>query len=382
MIILENINQIAIITNIPTPYRQKQWEYYFKEGNLDLSIYYCAKSEKDRLWTFKKYSGVNENFMKGISLFKFHFNPGILKTFWRNYDLYIVGSFGYPTVMIAILFLRLFKKPWVLIHDGVSPLKLNKEKWHIKLIKRFFMNGADAYFANGITGKKDLQSYSISDEKIFNQYLTVDIENFMQKSVEKEKLHKDIRLKYRISSSSIVIIYSGRLIKTKGVQDLIFAAEKLINKGYNIKVLIVGEGSYKDKLETLCGKIRDYVIFTGHIEPEEIYKYYYASDIFVLPTYDDPWGLVVNEAMACGLPIIVSRAAGCSLNLIKNNGYVIPENDVNKLCDAITKLMDPNVRNNCSKKSKELIKDWSYQNSLKSFNDLIKFIQQSRCGKN
>jgi glycosyltransferase involved in cell wall biosynthesis len=368
------MNKISIITNIPTPYRRKQWEYFSKQDNLDLTIYYGAKIENDRFWTFKKASNISEKFMNGVSLSKFHFNPGILKIIWEDYDLFVMGSYGYPTVMIAILLLRLFNKPLVLIHDGVSPLKLNNEKWHVKLTKGLFMKGADAYFANGTVGKCDLQNYGVSTEKIFNQYLTVDVQDFIKKGNKKEEFRENIRLKHGIDNSSVVVMYSGRLIKSKGVQDLLSAFEKLIKKGYDIKALIVGEGRYKKNLKHYCKEIKSSVIFTGHVEPEEIHKYYYASDIFVLPTYDDPWGLVVNEAMACGLPVIVSKAAGCSMDLVKNNGYVISENDVDGLCDVIIILMDSKVRDSYSKRSEELIKNWSYGNSLKSFNDLIKFI--------
>jgi glycosyltransferase involved in cell wall biosynthesis len=376
VVIVKNIKKISVITNIPTPYRQIQWKYYSKEGNLDLTLYYCAKSEKDRRWNLKKMSNVCEKFMKGVSISNFHFNPGIFRVINVDCDLFVVGSYGYPTVMIAILLLRLLKRPWVLIHDGISPLKLNNEKWYVKVTKRIFLKGANAYFANGTVGKCDLQNYGISEEKIFNQYLTVDINDFMQKGDKKEEFRQSIRSKYGIDSKSIVLMYSGRLIKSKGVQDLLSAVDKLINNGYNIRALIVGEGSYKKELENYSREMKLEVVFTGHIEPEEILKYYYASDIFILPTHDDPWGLVVNEAMACGLPIITSEAAGCSIDLVKNNGYVVSRNNVGELCDAIIKLLDSKVRISYGKRSKEIIKDWSYENSLKNFNDLIQFIKR------
>ena len=130
-------------------------------------------------------------------------------------------------------------------------------------------------------------------------------------------------MRYSIHENSIVIMYAGRLMLDKGIQELISAVKILSRKKFDIKLLIVGEGKFKNELEYFVNDIRDLVIFTGHVEISEIYKYYFASDIFVLPTYNDSWGLVVNEAMACGLPIIVTNAAGCYFDLVKNNGFVV-----------------------------------------------------------
>ena len=113
----------AIITNIPTPYRRKQWEYYSKQDNLDLTIFYCAKKEKDRLWNVKNASGVKEVFLSGIIFFNLHLNPSIFKVILSSYDLFVIGGYGYPTNMIAIIMLKFLKKPWVFMHDGYLTLE-------------------------------------------------------------------------------------------------------------------------------------------------------------------------------------------------------------------------------------------------------------------
>ena len=76
---------------------------------------------------------------------------------------------------------------------GISPLKLNKEEWYVRLIKNYFIKGANAYFANGTIGKLELQSYDIKDDKIFNQCMTVDIDYFFKKLENKEKFKKEIK---------------------------------------------------------------------------------------------------------------------------------------------------------------------------------------------
>ena len=143
----------------------------------------------------------------------------------------------------------------------------------------------------------------------------------MRKKQYKEKYFEEIRQQHNISRNEIVLLYVGRLIKEKGIQDVIHVIDKLRKDEFPIKLLVVGDGIYRNELEDLSINSNG-IIFTGEIGYEELPKYCYASDILVLPTYDDVWGLTINEGMACGLPIITSTSAGAYLDLIYNNGCV------------------------------------------------------------
>ncbi len=371
---MKNKMKIAIITNIPTPYRQKQWEHYSKVDNIDITVFYCSNKEQDRFWNVKPAFGIKEVFLRGIHLKDLHFNPGIFKII-NKYDFFIIGGYGYPTVTLLILILNFLRKPWALMIDGISPDQLTNEKWYTNLIKRFFIKGAELYFANGTISKLYLKKYKIPGNKIFNQYMTVDINYFIEKEAEGIENRNKIRHKYGINDDSIVIMYAGRIVPNKGINDLIEATNHLNNQKYNICTLIVGDGKIKEELELQTKNSQDKVIFTGHIQPSDLYKYYYASDIFILPTHDDPWGLVVNEAMSCGLPAITTNAAGCSLDLIKGNGYTIKAGEKKELIHAIEQLTDFKLRKSYGKKSREIISNWTYEESLKSLNEMIEMIR-------
>ncbi|MBP2047056.1 glycosyltransferase family 4 protein [Methanobacterium aggregans] len=364
--------KIAIITNIPTPYRKKQWEYYSNCEYLDITVFYCANIEKDRYWNVDSSEGIKEVFLRGISFRSFHFNPGVLKTVFQDFDAFFVGGYGYPSVLMSIFALKLLKKPWVMIIDGICPLNLKKGNFIIEKIKKTLINGADAYFANGTVSAKYLEKYEVPPKKIFNQYMTVDVDYFVKKGNDASKFRSEIRKKYDINENSVVIMYAGRLIEHKGVQDLIKSVKNLKNRNINVKTLIVGEGNFKKELIKQSEDIREEVIFAGHVDPAEIYKYYYASDIFVLPTYDDPWGLVVNEAMACGLPVIVTDATGCFLDLVKDNGYIVKSHDICELSLSIEKAMKNSVK--LGNNSYKQILGWNYEHSLMNIINLICYI--------
>jgi glycosyltransferase involved in cell wall biosynthesis len=104
------------------------------------------------------------------------------------------------------------------------------------------------------------------------------------------------------------------------------------------------------------------ICFPGFAQRENLAGLYALSETLVLPTHSDPWGLVVNEAMACGLPIIVSSVAGCSADLVEDgwNGYVVPPRDVEKLSVAIDTLVrHPELRQRMSGRSLERIRNYS-----------------------
>lgn len=371
--------RVAVITNIPAPYRQKQWEHYATIRNLSITVFYCAKREQDRFWNVQPASGVREVFLGGISYREWHFNPSIFLLPFQKFDLFLVGGYGFPTVMIAIVLLKLFNMNWAMVTDGIAPPRLKSEKWYVRAIQRFFTKGANAYFVNGTAAKKWLKRFGIPDESVFDQYLTVDVNYFLESEKASKKTRIHTRRRHKIRDDAIVVLYVGRLAPVKGIEDLIAAVNSLVeDKNYEVAALIVGEGEQRARLESEAKNLPANVVFTGYVEPSELCRCYYASDIFVLPTHNDPWGLVINEAMACALPIITTDAAGSSRDLVKNNGYVIHPGDVSSLSSAIEKLMDADVRKAFGEESRRIISKWTYEESSESFENMVRYLNSER----
>jgi len=129
------------------------------------------------------------------------------------------------------------------------------------------------------------------------------------------------------------------------------------------RVVFAGDGASKEELTQRAKRIGPgAVYFPGFVQREDLAGLYAIAETLVLPTHSDTWGLVVNEAMACGLPIIVSSAAGCSADLVQNgwNGYVVPPRDSEKLSVAINALVrNPELKRRMSARSSERIRDYS-----------------------
>lgn len=169
-----------------------------------------------------------------------------------------------------------------------------------------------------------------------------------------------------------MLLYVGRLIELKGVQDLIQAYSEVKKENNNVYLFIVGFGTYEEALRRMSKDIKD-IFFVEHVDYAKIHEYYFASDLLILPTYDDSWGLVINEAMACGIPVATTTAAGAYLDLVKDNGYTYEAKDVKALVDIIKRYFeDPDLLLKHSQNSLKIIKEFSFENSKREVERIIK----------
>ncbi len=159
----------------------------------------------------------------------------------------------------------------------------------------------------------------------------LDLEDFTLKDNE-------IRKKIGLSDDDRVIIYVGRLIYGKGVQDLIYAFKKIEKEFDNVKLLIVGDGDYRKELEKLKDKN---IIFLGETSHDDVVRLLNASDIFVNPSYSEGLPTTVLEAGAVGLPVIATDVGG-TREIITNdiNGFLIPPYDSITLYKHIASLLN------------------------------------------
>ena len=175
----------------------------------------------------------------------------------------------------------------------------------------------------------------------------------------------------------MIVLFVGELNERKGVRFLLRAFTKLKSERENTTLVIIGDGELKSKLiQLVSNESLTHIIFTGWISEEEKIKYYAIADLFVLPTLSDVWGLVVNEAMACGLPIVTTTAAGCASDMIVEgeNGFIVEPQNVDALHEAMRRIVYDELREKMGEKSYEiLITRFSLDNAVNGFLDAIQF---------
>ncbi|PAK49090.1 glycosyltransferase [Priestia megaterium] len=366
--------RIGIVTYAKAPYRNSQWEEISK--SYKLKIYYTGKNIEGRGWEVEKLKGIEEKGLKVIKKFgKYgYLNKGLIKVVQEN-DCILLGGYEHPSYIILSILCRMYKKPFFLLYDGISPKKIGMKENKIKyLLKKLVINNAHGFFANGTVGKEYfIENFNIRKEKIFNQVLSVDNETIQQISCSKEVIKRELVRKYDIQKFKHIIIYSGRLLKSKNVYSIIESISLLDNKEKYL-LLILGDGEEKENLRLLAENLGVNIRITGFISNQkELFKHYYLGDLLVLPSSNEVWGLVVNEAMAAGLPVVVSTECGCVKDLVIENfnGYTFPPKDVITLAKILERILLKEDKEGLGRNSLELIEEWNFKKSAQNFKHMI-----------
>jgi glycosyltransferase involved in cell wall biosynthesis len=162
--------------------------------------------------------------------------------------------------------------------------------------------------------------------------------------------------------SPVTFLFCGQMIERKGVDLLLLAFDRLVMHGIDARLLLVGrEASLPKFLTTINPETRSRVCYEGFQPPDRLAEYFGKSDIFVLPSRHDGWGVVINQALAAGLPIIASGAVGAALDFVENgvNGTLVAPNDVNSLYHAMETIAS----------KREIVREWG-QRSRERAHDL------------
>ena len=199
---------------------------------------------------------------------------------------------------------------------------------------------------SNLTKEKFLYEYGVDPEKIQTIHPGVDIDRFSK--FDRERCRKGIREQFNIDPSDIVILFVSMNFKIKGL-DYVMAAVGKAKASYpsqNIKLFVIGKGDYK-KYGAFAQKIgiKDNIIFAG-VQKRNLEKIYLASDIFMMLSRFDTFGMTVLEAMAASLPVIISSNVGAK-DLVREgiNGFVIEDtNNADMICDRIGFMLDSKTR--------------------------------------
>ncbi len=207
-------------------------------------------------------------------------------------------------------------------------------------IKRWLFPKVDMILTVGEDGKEFSTRYGAGPEKIFFAPHVIDVSHY-QSGAEAARPEREV-LRRELGLEGTTFIYVGRLWWGKGVNYLLDAFERVQGKcAEPVSLLLVGDGPEEAALKQACTErgIRN-VVFVGFRQKSELPRYYALADVFVFPTLGDPYGLVVDEAMACGLPVITTAAAGEINDRIEEgvNGCVVAPEDTAALAGAMHML--------------------------------------------
>ncbi len=339
-------HKLAILTNILAPYRVPLFHRLASSFELEVLLSGNERTRSDWLTpeasafplSVRKSWGITrEHSTKGESsdydTHYFHFNPGyLMDLIVTRPDALLTAEMGLRTI-IALLYAKLTGVPVWIWWGGTLHTERRIGKLR-KLVRCLLVSVADRWISYGETSTDYLISIGVANDRVLQ----------IQNCVDEELFEENVPPLFSFTPRP-VLLSAGQMIGRKGLDRLLMAAADCQRRGYEFSLLLVGDGPDRQRLIELSKSLCLHnVHFKRGVSPHQMPSVYRSADCFVFPTLEDVWGLVVNEALWSGIPVLCSVYAGCANELVPQENLFDPldqEDFVRVLQRAVEKRLAP-----------------------------------------
>ena len=335
--------KLAVVTNILTPYRIPLFEHFGK-ATKDCTVLLQAEREDNRQWRLPPIT-FRIDVLPGVHLrpsggeVSIHLNVGVLRRLRRlQPDIVLSGGFAAANV-VAYMYCKLFGKRYVqwgelTLNDGAERSVVRRS------IRRLLIAGADGCIASSKAARDAFVHYGAAATSVLTASMPF----------EAEALHARVRA-WREKSRSTpghepysgpVLLSVGQLIPRKGFDDLFAIYREVIKVRPEVTLLIAGDGPCRQDYEALVRKENwPHVMFLGHLQEDDLARYFALADLFVFPTRFDAYGLALAEAMAAELPVLSSVYAAATQDLVEEGttGFTIEPGNATANAGTILRVL-------------------------------------------
>jgi glycosyltransferase involved in cell wall biosynthesis len=358
--------RLVILTEIIAPYRIPVFNALAQHEEIDLRVIFLAETDPSiRQWRIYadeiRFSyQVLPSWRKRLGKYNFLLNQNVNEVL-QNADpeAIVCGGYNYLASWQALRWAKRNNVPFLLWCESTAN-DLRAGHALIESLKKNFFNKCDGFAVPGTSAAEYVRQMGISAKRIFTAPNAVD--NALFQDVANSARMNASRIRGHFGLPSRYFLFAGRLVETKGVFDLLEAYGRLNDDlRRQIGLVFAGDGPLRTELEAIARSIYPGAVrLAGFVHRNELANYYGLAECFVFPTHSDPWGLVVNEAMACGLPVICSRSAGCAADLIETTGRIVAPQNVAQLAQAMEEVAtNPGLRMEMSFQSRRMIQRYS-----------------------
>ena len=358
------MKRVLFITNYASPYRVCFYDELAKY--MDVTVLFSDRIE-DKKHRSADWFISGEGRFRAVQLEKRVASMGgrdlcLDVTAWlkQEWDAIVVCGYAYPTVVLAMACLRLHRIPFYMEVDG----GLIRESAGPRLwLKRMLVSQASAWISSGSYTTKYLVHYGAREEDTHRYPFTSLWDREIPGTVPSAEEKRQLREKLGMTEEKIVL-YVGRYDPKKGMDDLLHVCPSLDTAS---GIYFVGGEPAPEHLSFCKEKHLKNVHFVGFRKKEALEDYYKAADLLVLPTWSDVWGLVINEAMAWGLPVVTTDRCVAGLELVENgvNGYIVPVRDSHALTQSVNRVLSEDYRK-MGEASLEKIRPYTIENMAKA----------------
>jgi glycosyltransferase involved in cell wall biosynthesis len=375
---------VLLLHNIMAPYRYPLFRALAAQPDIDLTVWFMSRSAKNRRWRH----GVGEELGFKYAVLpniEFNYSSRDLFTYivnytfpWRysqrSFDVLISAGWLDFAAQVGFVLSKLLHRKFILWSESTP----NEPSWRRSVampLVRTMVRGADEYIAVGTRSRQYLEMLGAPRPRVFTAFSTVDVDHFRRVSAQARPSRNRRKVELGITRGR-VLLYCGQFIERKGLRYLLEAFAMVKREYQDIALALVGYGPQRSMLLEQTARLgMSDVHILDHVEVRDIPAMYALADIFVLPSLEETWGLVANEAMACGLPVILTDCVGSSVDLVRDgrNGYVVPAADPASIADRCLRLLrDPVLLERQSQCSLEHIQGFTPERAADAFADAVR----------
>lgn len=317
--------KVLFSTNIPSPYRVNFFNELGKKCELTVLFEKGFSNERDDSWKDYKFDNFKGIIMKGISI---NTDSAICLNAKKHLkkmkpDYVVISNYSSPTGVLLIRYCITHKIKYYIEGDG-GFVKTNTKGFKYRLKEKMFKNAVGCFSTS-----KSHDGYYLSQGARESQLIRYHFTSLYENQVCEQRgynLNEDIKM-----------LYIGQFIHRKGIDVLLNSLKELKNQNY--EMLIVGGVPTEEYLQIIKGMGN--VTFSDFVPPQDVKKLMINSDVLILPTREDIWGLVINEAMACGDAVVTTDKCVAGVELIEDNvnGYIFESENSEQLAKIIDDLI-------------------------------------------
>ncbi len=365
------MKKLAVIITHPIQYYAPIFHLITERRNIHLKVFYTWEQSKEKVWDEKfgkeikwdipLLEGYEHTFVKnrskspGSGRFKGVINPTLIHEIieWKA-DAVLIFGWNHHSHFKSMRFFKgkipVYFRGDSTIIDSLPPIK----KFARFLFLNFVYKFIDHAFFVGTNNKTYYKKYGLKEKQLIFAPHAIDNNRFNTPLYVSKS--NELRARLGISSEDLIFLFAGKFEEIKNPMILMEAARFFPE----FKFLFVGNGILEKEMKMLAGKNVFFLPFQNQSQMPVIYN---LCNVLILPSTGrgETWGLVVNEAMACGKAVLVSDRVGCAVDLVKNNdnGYIFDSENVDDLKRKIILISKKHVE--FGFRSKEIIKDWSFE---------------------
>ena len=373
--------RVAAVFPEPTPYRAPLLDRVAASSEIDLTVIYAAGTVADRTWRVEpKHRAV---FLRGLRL------PGAQRVLHHDYpvtpgvvgalmdaqpDVVVISGWSTFAAQAAITWCGIKDIPYLLVVESHDEGPRAGWRRTVKgTVVPPIVERAAGLLVTGTLARDSMIARGAHPERVRVFANTIDVEDFGEQADRLAGGRADVRRTLGVEHEDVVVLSVARLAPEKGLDVLVRAVAAADDP--RLVLVVAGEGPERARLGELAGELSVRLTLAGDVDWERIVELYVAADVFALLSEREPWAVVVNEAAACGLPLVLSDRVGAAHDLLRDgeNGALVRAGDVDAAARALRELAaDPELRRAQGARSRELARDWGYGPSVEGFLEAVR----------